>query len=58
MRGNLGTHAHVLACIYAPVRVRVLMWESICEIFYLWRKARAMVKVAKTLGVGLRFHAR
>ena len=58
MRGNLGTHAHVLACIYAPVRVRVLMWESICKIFYLWRKAHAVVRVAKTSCVGLRFNAR
>ena len=58
MLGNLDTQAHVLPCIYAAVRVRVLMWECICEIFYLWRKARAMVRVGKTLCVGLRFHAR
>ena len=49
MRVNLDKHALFLACIYAAVHVRVLMLECICEIFYLWRKARAVVRVAKTL---------
>ena len=58
MRGNLDTHAHVLPCIFPPMHVRVLVSECICEFFYLWRKARAMVRVGKTSCVRLRFHAR
>ena len=58
MRGNLDTHANVLPCIFPPVHVRVLVSECICEFFYLWRKARAMVRVGKISCVRLRFHMR